>query len=62
MTWVPAAGPPGRGTCVFTELLTWSKLFFAFHTGSGEIPETSRHELERGLSEAIRNAEEFMKD
>lgn len=54
--------PPGPGVCVFTELLAWSKKFFAFHTRTGEIPETSRHELEAGLGSAIRSAEEFLKD
>jgi|OpeIllAssembly_1097287.scaffolds.fasta_scaffold130019_2 hypothetical protein len=54
--------PPGPGVCVFTELLAWSKKFFAFHTRTGEISETSRHELAAGLGSAIRSAEEFLKD
>jgi hypothetical protein len=53
---------PGPGVCVFTELLVWSSRFFAFYTRTGRVPAETRRELEIGLGQAIRAAEEFLKD
>lgn len=58
----PDPGWAGPGVCVFTELLAWSKIFYAVHMHGGRIPVEGRRELEAGLGNAIRNAEEFLKD
>jgi hypothetical protein len=59
----PELGDPiGPGRCVFTELLTWSKKFYAFHTRTGILPADDRRALEAGLGRAIRAAEDFVKD